>query len=522
MNAEWTDRRAGRPRLGWTSRPGAWILLGALAACGGGGGDGGGPIGGGSWVPGIYQPSSNFAGRCVAPRPGTGDRSGSATDENNFLRSWTNELYLWYREVPDLNPALYTTADYFPLLKTSATTGTGAAKDRFHFTYPTDVWRALSEGGQEVSYGLQWALLSTTPPRRAVIAYVEPNPPAATQAAGLTRGVEVLTVDGVDLVNNGTQAGVDVLNNGLFPDTAGETHTFGIRELNGTVRTVTLTAAVVTNDPVPTVSVLPTASGNVGYILFNDHIATAERELYDAINTLRTAAITDLVLDLRYNGGGYLDIASELAYMIAGETATAGRTFERLQFNDKYPNTNPVTGMPLSPTPFHRRSLGFSPALPNQTLLPTLNLPRVFVLTGNGTCSASESIINGLRGVGVQVIQIGNTTCGKPYGFYPQDNCGTTYFSIQFRGVNHNNFGDYADGFTPRSSPVQQWELPGCAVSDDFTRPLGDVNENRLEAALAYRETGGQCLALATDSELAAAEPVVPKSPWKMNRILRE
>jgi hypothetical protein len=59
----------------------------------------------------------------------------------------------------------------------------------------------------------------------------------------------------------------------------------------------------------------------------------------------------------------------------------------------------------------------------------------VFVLTGGGTCSASEAFMNGLRGVGVEVIQIGSTTCGKPYGFYAQENCGTTYFSIQFRLV---------------------------------------------------------------------------------------
>ena len=181
-----------------------------------------------------------------------------------------------------------------------------------------------------------------------------------------------------------------------------------------------------------------------------------------------------------------------------------------------------VTGQALTPTPFHTSSRGFSPTLPINTPLPTLNLSRVFVITGSGTCSASESIINGLRGVGVQVIQIGNTTCGKPYGFYPQDNCGTTYFSIQFRGVNANNFGDYADGFVPSSSPSQQWQLPGCPVSDDFTQPLGSMAENRLEAALSYRATGGQCIALATESELAAAEAVVPKSPWKMNRILRD
>ncbi len=75
--------------------------------------------------------------------------------------------------------------------------------------------------------------------------------------------------------------------------------------------------------------------------------------------------------------------------------------------------------------------------------------------------------MNGLRGVNVQVIQIGTTTCGKPYGFYPQDNCGTTYFSIEFRGVNAQGFGDYPDGFSPSNSvgAANTASIPGGARS---------------------------------------------------------
>jgi carboxyl-terminal processing protease len=91
----------------------------------------------------------------------------------------------------------------------------------------------------------------------------------------------------------------------------------------------------------------------------------------------------------------------------------------------------------------------------------------------------------------VQVIQIGTTTCGKPYGFYPQDNCGTTYFSIQFQGVNARSFGDYPDGFSPSSSMTASTgssaTLPGCSVNDDFTHQLGDQNESLLFVALGYR-----------------------------------
>ena len=202
----------------------------------------------------------------------------------------------------------------------------------------------------------------------------------------------------------------------------------------------------------PIVTTFNTTSGLVGYIQFNDHIATAETPLRNAISLLDNANVTDLILDLRYNGGGYLDLASELAYMIGNTTLTSGRTFEKIVFNDKNPSRNPVTGENLTPTLFHSTTQGWPGQAPSGQPLPSLNLNSVYIITGPGTCSASESIINALRGVNVTVYLIGSTTCGKPYGFYPTDNCGTTYFTIQFRGENAANFGDYTDGFSPANT----------------------------------------------------------------------
>ena len=252
-----------------------------------------------------------------------------------------------------------------------------------------------------------------------------------------------------------------------------------------------MTSQTVTRVPVPVVTTLATQSGSVGYIQFNDHIATAEDDLEDAIDSLGNAGITDLILDLRYNGGGYLDMASELSYMIANTTLTAGQTFEKLVFNSKNPTRDPVTGETLVPTPFHSTSQGFSGD--QGRALPTLNLNRLYIISGPGTCSASESIINGLRGVNVEVYLIGSTTCGKPYGFYPMDNCGTTYFSIQFRGENAEDFGDYSDGFSPANQAgIVGTTVPGCSVADDFTHELGDPAEGRIAAALAFRASNNQ------------------------------
>jgi C-terminal processing protease CtpA/Prc len=483
-----------------------------------------------SWQPGVFLPQSTFANKCVN-RSGTDAetgqpyQAGTRSDENNFLRSWTNELYLWYDEVPDVDPSTYSsTLAYFDILKTNAVTASGNLKDRFHFTYPTADWIALSQSGVSAGYGAQWVIIGQAPSRRVVVAYHEENTPAA--ANGMTRGVEVISVDGVSIATANTQATVAVLNEALFPSSTGQIHEFVLRDLNGMTRAVTLTSAAITSNPVPTVTTVPGQSGGtVGYILFNDHIATSEGLLKNAVQQLKTAGIDDLVLDVRYNGGGYLAIASELAYMIAGPS-TAGRTFERMQFNDKHPNTNPVTGMPLEPTPFLSTAT-IDPAI-RGTALPTLGLSRVFVLTGPNTCSASEAIINGLRGVNVEVIQIGGATCGKPYGFYPEDNCGTTYFSIQFRGVNDKGFGDYTDGFIPVPNPnlADPSEVVGCPVADDFTQELGDPQEARFAAALHYQSTLTCPPVNATarrgmnKPSVAALEGVAYKPPFLTNRIL--
>lgn len=478
------------------------LALLSLSACGGGGGGGSNfapsqPTNPSGWTAGIFQPATNFKNQCQNPRTGNApngqpypDVRGTTLTENNWLRSWTNELYLWYGEVADRNPANYATADYFALLKTTATTPSGNPKDQFHFTYPTSVWESFSQSGVSAGYGASFTLIRSTPPRQALIAYVEAGSPAAT--AGLARGDEIVTVDGADVA---TSNDVTTLNNGMFPTAIGQNHTFLVRT-NGVTRSVTMTSANVASKPVHTVAKIPTASGDVGYILFNDHIATAEAGLIQAVNTLKGGqGITDLVLDVRYNGGGYLAIASQLAYMLAGSARTAGQTFERTIFNDKNPATNPVTGTPLAPTPFIPQTVGLSPSTPAGTALPTFtNLTRVFILTSDDTCSASEAIINGLRGIDMPVIQIGTTTCGKPYGFYDFDNCGTTYFSIQFKGVNAKNFGDYADGFSPQNTQGTRGELvQGCSVADDFSRPLGDQSERMLSVALAYRMNPAVC-----------------------------
>ena len=521
----------------------AGAAMALLASCGGGGGGAGNSPSSTpattAWVAGQFAPASTFAAMCASPRTGTDpttqkpypDKQGIALDEKNWLRSWNNDLYLWFGEVLDQDPAAFASdAAFFAVLKSTVTTASGAPKDKFHFTYPTATWEALSQSGVEAGYGANFVIIAARPPRNVVVSYTEPGSQAASSPGGLVRGDKILTVDGVDLVNASDQASIDTLNAGLSPKTVGETHSLGVLDPNATSsRTVTFVSANIATTPVQNVKTLPTAAGTlVGYMLFNDHLATAERALVNAFTQLQSAGVRDLVLDIRYNGGGYLAIASEVAYMIAGPGVTAGQTFELTRFNSKHPTVDPVNGQTITPLGFLNTTQGFSTT--SGQALPTLSLPRVFVLTSASTCSASETIINSLQGVNVQVIQVGTTTCGKPYGFYPQDNCAVTYFSIQFQGVNAKQFGNYADGFTPANTvAVQGVHVPGCSVTDDFAHALGDPSEAVLASALSYQATGVCPLppsSMAPPSPLAAAAYVPPsadgksiKSVWQQNRL---
>jgi hypothetical protein len=311
-------------------------------------------------------------------------------------------------------------------------------------------------------------------PRNLSVAGIEPNAPAAHQT--VKRGMKLLTVDGIDVVNSRIPNEINAINAALFPSTLGEQHRLTFETSTGNLA-VTVMASNVKLSPVPLVKTLPSAQGKIGYIQFNDHIASAQTPLVNAFKQLKQESINDLVLDLRYNGGGYLDMAAQVAYMIAPINNSNGKIFERSIFNDKNPFGFSQAD---SITPFHSNTIDFGQGAVGADL-PNLGLNRVYILTSAQTASASEAIINGLRGVDVEVLVIGSVTRGKPYGFFPTDNCGSTYFTIQFQGVNQKAFGDFGDGFAPH-----------CAAADDIGQAMGDPYEATLAQALYHRQYG-QC-----------------------------
>jgi hypothetical protein len=472
----------------------------ALAACGGGGGNPGTPIGATSVGGGgsIGGGSSSSPGTPVAvsdptpvatnyPPPATLANICTPQGEKSWVRSHLDDVYLWYRDIVNVNAANYATPmDYFSALLV-------LSRDRFSFTESQAVIDAYFQTGEVVGYGANFVRASDG---RLRVAYSEPGSPAQLQ--GVDRGAQIVTINGTPEAKVSSAKFMAA----LYPDTSGASNTFEVLDAGASVsRQVTLKATSVVGTPVQKNQVLTLANGKkVGYLLFNDHIDSAEAPLASAMAQFAQAGIDDLVLDVRYNGGGYLYIASEVAYMIGG-TPVAGKTFEKLNFNDKHPEKS---NDPDNTLPFYD---GDS----NGKNLPALGLKRVFLLTGPGTCSASESIINGLKPF-VEVITIGGSTCGKPYGFIQKNNCGTAYFAIEFEGVNSAGKGGYVNGFAP-----------SCAAADDLEHGFGDTNERLLKTALAYQSTGAcPASALTQTAALFAprTEPLPQRQPWRENRFL--
>ena len=401
-----------------------------------------------NWIAGQFSDDSNYKNLCATPRTGAdsngdtfSDSRGTAMHEKMWLRSWTNDTYLWFSEVDDNDPSPFSVTNYFEQLRTNQRTVSGAFKDNFHFSQSTEDYNKRTQSGIISGYGISWEFVSSSSPRRLIVRYTEPNSPASI--ANISRGYELQSIDGIDFVNTTVESEIDQINAALFPSDAGQTFNFVFSDVIGNqLLDSNLTSANIELQPVQNVSVFDTSAGKMGYMQFNSFIRAGQQGLIEGFQQFVDQGITELIIDLRYNGGGLLAMASQVAYMVAGSAQTNNQIFETLLFNDKYPNINPITGNTLQPTPFYTREIDWASNQFTNNTLPSVDLTRVFILATDNTCSASESVINGLKGVDVEVVLIGDTTCGKPFGFYAMDNCSTTYFTIQFQGTNAKGFGE--------------------------------------------------------------------------------
>jgi carboxyl-terminal processing protease len=411
-----------------------------LAACGGGGGDGNPPA-----------------------------LSCSVADRQVWLADYFNDNYLWYQLSPQPSPSNYASTEaYFDALLYGGGDpipgGSGALwpADRYSGYQSTESFNRFFGDGQTLGYGLAVAGLEVSgqPGAPLYVRYIEPASPAA--AAGIVRGDRVLSLNG--------RAASDIIAaddfSVLTPNASGDRLSVALRNEVGQDRTVQLTANVHNLTPVQSGQVVFSPNGRrMGYVFVKDMISQVANPLASVMTNFRNQGIQELVLDLRYNGGGLVSMGGTVASYAAGNRG-AGQVYARLLYNDKQSASNQT----------------FSFSNPGAWA----GFAKVYVLMGERTCSASEQVINGLRGVGVEVVAVGDITCGKPVGFLPSDDgCGTTYSIVNFEGVNAQNQGRYFDGLTPT-----------CAVAEDFTLPIGDLADPLLVTAAHYIDNAACPVAL--------------------------
>jgi len=451
------------------------VTLTLLGACGGGGG------GNSPYIPPVVPlaPAVQLAETCVAPV--SGQKQGTVDDEKAWVRSFVDERYLWYRDVPTLDATSYASAAlYFDALKTLAKNSAGGDLDRFHWSETKEQYDQYTNG-ISVDYGIDWSRIANSAPRNYVVYNVEPQ--SAAGLAGVQRGDKLMKVDGIDFIN-GTD--LTVINNGVFPKDQAA-HSFEFQRGTSTLK-LTLQAGQYATSPVRGAKVISDNGTKVAYLYFDSFIAKSQDQLITAFANFKQQGATELVIDMRYNGGGLLYISSQLAYMVAGSGASSGKTFDRLVYNDKRSSENYTYN-------FIPYALDAKYYYDYTRPLPSLNLKRVTLLVDHGTASASEAVINGLMGIDVTVNLIGATTYGKPYGFTPQGNCGRYYYAVEFKGENHKGFSSFDAGFAPT-----------CTVKDDLNFQLGDLAEPRLAEALQYLKTG-RCTTTPTASIKAMGTP---------------
>ncbi len=402
------------------------------------------------------------------------EQVASASEINDFIYRGLNFFYLYKADTPELANDAFTSEtaknqfiasfdspeSFFSFLKSD--------QDRFSLLFDDYITLENALGGISLNNGMDFGLVFYPDDSGNVFGYVRlvlPN--TSAEAAGLERGIIFNTIDGTQITENN-------FNDLLAPDT----YTIGLATFDGititpTTDTATLTKEEYTEDPVYMTKTLDVNGIKVGYIMYNGFTSSFDETLNGAFGQLQAEGATELVLDLRYNGGGSVRTATDLSGMITGQFT--GQVFYTEQWNTDRQAAYASNGL-------------FTNETRNGNTLNSLNLSRLHVLTTGRTASASELVINGLAPY-IDVVQVGTNTTGKfqastilydapsPNFSRSEANPAHTYAMLPliFKTANAVGNTDYVDGLFPDITIEEAYENLG---------ELGNINEPLLAAAL--------------------------------------
>lgn len=420
-----------------------------LSSCGGGGG----------------SSDSSPPPVVVTPPPTTNppptNNACSLASRLDWVTARMKEDYLYPELLANIDPAGYT--DIQTYLNALTAPARAAGKDKLNFSYVTSIAEetALTNSGSSAGLGVR---LYTEGTRLFISEAFEGAPGLA---AGLDRGVEILAVgtsastlqNVSDLINAGT------LSNALGPSDPGVTRTFRIRKVDGTEAIITASKADYALDPVSDrygSKILDDGGKKVGYVNLRTFIVgNADQQLREVFANFKAQGITEVVIDLRYNGGGLVSVAETLTNLL-GANRSSSDILSKTVFNQRLSSNN--------------RTTYFAPQ--SQSIAPT----KIAFIGSSATASASELVMNSLLPYyGANIALIGGNTYGKPVGQIARDRaeCDDRLRVIAFKTTNRDNQGDYINGL---ASYFQRT----CQAKDDLTRQLGDANETSIKTALDF------------------------------------
>jgi carboxyl-terminal processing protease len=361
--------------------------------------------------------------------------------------------------------------------------------DKWSFVADYDEFNA-EMAGTFVGHGIRIGLDIDSLAR---IAMIYNNSPL--HASGVRRGWIIKKVNGIALAPIMKANDATTYNNAMGPATAGYNNTFLFQRPDGKDTTITSAKSSFTINTVLVYDTLHLKTGAVaGHMVFESFIAPSENELKTAFAYFKSQSVSKFILDLRYNSGGYLNIAQQLASYLGGNGLT-GTTFAKLSYNSRM-----QPAMSQNPNTLYNFINTASP----------MTLSDVVVITTRLTASASEAVMNGLN-PHISVISIGDTTNGKPVGMNGWS-CGNKYWfwPITFKLVNSANVGDYFDGIAPDKLAI-----------DDITHDFSDKNEVCLKEAIHYLETGAFS-AVKGSEKFSRTVSFSEKPSWMNNVFIQE
>lgn len=387
------------------------------------------------------------------PNPNPGGTVSEADKVKDTALDIARDIYLWYNQIPaSFNARSYADPDKVmqAIRSYSIEPGFTSAVDRWSFGMLKTEWDNASSG-ISADLGMGIFFLNSSDLR---VSYVEPE--SAAGQAGVQRSWKITKINGSTAINT-TDASINFIVDAIY---GGKQANISFLKPDGTTVELTLNPGTYQEHPLILDTVYNNGSQKVGYFVLNSFLGDSTQIKTGFSNIFAKFAannVSDIIVDLRYNGGGYVFLQEELAnYLVpSGET---GKLMYKQTFNDKYSQYN-------SSENFSKKG----------SVNPT-NL--VFIVSKN-TASASEALINILKPHAAVKIVGPSNSHGKPVGFFNVPVGDWYVFPVSLRLVNSLNEGNYFNGFTPDK-----------IVVDGLDKPWGDLSEDCLAAAFKYLTTG--------------------------------